>query len=136
MRRLTASLALSVLFSCSQKQELANDLVNKHWFVQASQWEEQRRGTFTTDSISAYDWEAIFYKDGRMLYASTYPVNFTDDKGVKFLKGQRFVDTAYRYELKNNIVKVSKEDETYYLEFLPLENNTFIITPSDGEDFN
>lgn len=130
------SLAIVLLLAaCSHKGDLAEKLAGKHWFVQARNWETDRIATFTTDSLAPADWELILYGNGKMFYASTYPFNFTDANGVEHLKGERFADSLYNYQIKNNVLRVSKEDEIYYLRFEESDAGKYTITPATEADF-
>ncbi|MBA3663541.1 MAG: hypothetical protein H0W61_04945 [Bacteroidetes bacterium] len=123
-----------ILAGCSGS-DVKKHLVGPHWFVRAENWETERRAVFTTDSTHKHEWEAIFYPSGRMMYASSFPVNFHDAKGILHLKGERFTDSLYTYQFNNNVVKVTKGEEIYFLKFESKEGGTFDITPAIQADF-
>jgi hypothetical protein len=135
MRFILLVFILCLVYCCSQKAELAEQLQSRHWYVQARNWEADRTAVFSTDSTQGHDWEAIFYPGGKMFYAATFPFNFYDSKGVKHLKGERFTDSTYSYKINGNILRVSKEKEVYYLKFQPQPGNRFTITPAEEEEF-
>lgn len=135
MREVSYIFIFILVYSCSSKNELGPELQSKHWFVQASNWESDHTAVFSTDSMLAHDWEAIFYPGGKMFYASTFPFNFHDSKGVKHLKGERFSDSTYTYKINGDILRVAKEKEVYYLKFVRQSNNRFTITPAGEEEF-
>ncbi|MBI2721651.1 MAG: hypothetical protein HYX39_05705 [Bacteroidetes bacterium] len=103
--------------------------------MKAENWQEEKTAILTTDSTGGFDWEVEFYSSGKMFYASTYPINFRDSNGVLHPKGERFIDTLYSFHFKNNIIKVKKENEIYFLKIKPGKSNTFIISTSKGENY-
>lgn len=132
---LKIALPVFLFLSCSNFYVDQKQLINHHWYVKAENWQENKTGILTQDSSGGFDWEVEFYSSGKMLYASTYPVNFRDSKGVLHLKSERFIDTLYTFEFIENIIKVKKENEIYFLKIKPGKSNTFIISSGKGENF-
>lgn len=135
MRGLLQSFLLLLFFGCSNSYVDQKQLINHHWYVKAENWQEDKTGILTSDSSGGFDWEVEFYSSGKMFYASTYPVNFRDSKSILHLKGERFTDTLYTFEFKNNVIKVKKENEIHFLNIKPGRSYTFIISPGKGENF-
>ncbi|MGZ3919229.1 MAG: hypothetical protein ACXVC7_03005 [Bacteroidia bacterium] len=136
MRFILPYILTCILSGCSSHVELGTQLKDKHWFVQAAGWETEHTAIFSNDSTKKYEWEAKFYPNGKMFYAAFFPVNFRDANGFFHLKGERFTDTLYTYQVKDNILKVTKGDEIYYLKFVPKPGDEFIITPAVEKDFD
>lgn len=128
-------LTLLLFLKCSPKDDFSTSLQGHHWYVNAEHWTTEKSATLTADSTSHYDWEIEFFPNHRMLYASTFPHKFIDAKGITHLKGERFTDTLYSYEIKNNILKISKGEEIYFLAFQKKGDNAWLIQPSLEKDF-
>jgi len=136
MRFILPGITALIFAACSSHVELGTQLQGKHWFAQAEAWETERTAVLSVDSTKKYEWEAKFYPGGKMMYAAFIPVNFHDANGVFHLKGERFIDTLYTYDVKDNILKVTKGNEVYYLKFVPKEADEFVITPAVEKDFD
>lgn len=124
------------LFSCSDSKDLALKLQSKYWYVKGENWLRDKTATLTPDSIGGFEWEVAFRPNGKMLYASTYPIDFIDTKGIEHKKGERFIDTLYTYELKDDIIKVTQDNESYFLKVKTKNENEFEIFSAKEEDFN
>jgi hypothetical protein len=135
--RLTTAILFTLLFlACSDSKELEQKLKSHHWYVKGENWLRDQTAVLSPDSTGGYEWEVEFYPGGKMLYASFYPIDFYDTKGIEHKKGERFVDTAYTYELKEDILKVTQDKESYFLKIKRKNEKEYDIYSANEEDFN
>lgn len=125
-----------LLSACSDSKELEKNLQSRHWYVKGENWLRDQTAVLSPDSTGGYEWEVELYANGKMLYASFYPIDFHDTKGVEHKKGERFVDTAYTYELKDDILKVTQDKESYFLKVKKKNEKEYDIYSAKEEDFN
>ncbi|MCW3078433.1 MAG: hypothetical protein JWO32_3042 [Bacteroidetes bacterium] len=133
--RIWVCLILLLFLKCSVEEDISQNLKGRHWYVNAENWLTAKSATLTLDSTVRHDWEMELHSNHRMGYASAFPVEFKDSKGITHAKGERFTDTLYTYEIKNNIIKISKGEEIYYLSIQKNGGNTWLIEPSDSNQF-
>ncbi|MCE3227182.1 MAG: hypothetical protein K0S32_1733 [Bacteroidetes bacterium] len=136
MRFLFPIIASLLFAGCSEpSSDLSQQLLTKHWFVHGQFWEQEHKATLSNDSISKFEWSAVFYPGGKMKYSSFITQSYTDTSGVFHPSGERFTDHDYSYEIKNNILKVTKRNDSYYLLLVPKADSTFDIISMKESEF-
>ncbi|MCE3258505.1 MAG: hypothetical protein K0S12_146 [Bacteroidetes bacterium] len=99
-------------------------------------WERDHSATLSSDSSGKYEWSAIFHKGNRMSYSSFITESYIDTANVFHKKGEKFTDSTYSYSIKNNVLKVTKRNDSYFLRLIPKDTNVFEIVSVRESEFN
>ena len=119
----------------AQSQKMAAQLQSKNWYVNGT----VGKGNLIlkpAQSKTPSDWEARFSSTGRMSSCTVTKKDEVDMLGNTVKSGTFWCDSAYVYNVKNDMISILQLDKTYYYKIKALPNSEGIeLAPATKEEF-